>query len=391
MFNKPLTQITFQDVEAFCREWPEGVRVEYKGQLIATIPKTISAFANTLGGLLVLGVTTDKGTNKVRFPIEGLDNQPGIEERIIQSSVQGIYPSVLPSVRILEVPGSNNKIVVIVKVQESIEAPHAIQNSTRVYIRTGSLSEPYDLAEIDRIDYLLKRRERPEKNKLDAILQSEQRIQNHLSEREKHRPSISVIISRLYPREPLIPLDGVQEFVFNKLPSLGNSGIFMQEVKRIPTGMFSSMAQGDIYGELNHYGLVFTRQMFELKDSQYDSEKKKFFINVGQIVWIIGRSLRLAQNFLKWAMYSGNIEITVKFSRVFNKRLRYTSDDRENWEFVCSETDFSLSENTTTEELVDRFPDLIANYLKRILWAFNCEPKNVDERVLEVLRVNNLI
>ena len=32
--------------------------------------------------------------------------------------------------------------------EESIEAPHAIENSTKVYIRTGDSNTPYDIADI---------------------------------------------------------------------------------------------------------------------------------------------------------------------------------------------------------------------------------------------------
>ena len=56
----------------------------------------------------------------------------------------------------------SDNVVIIVRVDESVSAPHAIQNSTRVYIRVGSVTQPYkkpELAEIDRIEYLFKRRQ----------------------------------------------------------------------------------------------------------------------------------------------------------------------------------------------------------------------------------------
>jgi len=134
MFHKRIAEITLDDVQVFCREWGEGVRVEYKNQMIENIPKTISAFANTLGGVIVIGVNPDKARNRVIFPIEGMDVQEGIEEKITQRSIQGIYPGIVPDIKVLEVPDKPGKIVVVVKVHETLEAPHAIQNSTRVYI-----------------------------------------------------------------------------------------------------------------------------------------------------------------------------------------------------------------------------------------------------------------
>ena len=112
MFTKLATEIDFNDIEAFCREWGEGVRVEYKID-IAHIPKIISSFANTQGG---------------------------IEERIKQSAITGIHPPVSPEVISRDVPGEPGSVVVVVRVGESQEAPHAIQNSTKVYVREGSVT-----------------------------------------------------------------------------------------------------------------------------------------------------------------------------------------------------------------------------------------------------------
>ena len=103
MSTKLANEIDFNDIEAFCREWAEGVRVEYKSE-IAHIPKIISSFANTQGGIFIIGVETDQN-NKVKFPIQGIQNDGGIEERIIQSATDGIYPAIMPEVIICDVPG----------------------------------------------------------------------------------------------------------------------------------------------------------------------------------------------------------------------------------------------------------------------------------------------
>ena len=107
MFNLPKDEITFEVVENFCLEWPEGVRVEYK-QEIKDIPKIVSSFANTQGGIYIIGVKANQTDNKVVFPIEGIPETAGIEERIIQSAYQGIYPPVMPEVIKVNVPESDN-------------------------------------------------------------------------------------------------------------------------------------------------------------------------------------------------------------------------------------------------------------------------------------------
>ncbi len=132
MFTKPVTDLKLSDVESFCKMDGEGVRVEYKWEIPNNLPKTISAFANTLGGVLIIGVKTDEN-NRAIFPIEGMKKEGGMEDRITASSLHGIYPAVIPEVKVIDVPNTNNKMVVVVKVHENIEAPHVIENSTRAY------------------------------------------------------------------------------------------------------------------------------------------------------------------------------------------------------------------------------------------------------------------
>ena len=156
MFAKPFSEIEFDDIKAFCEEWTEGIRVEYKQEIPNTIPKIVSSFANTLGGILIFGVETNDN-NEAKFPIEGMPKKNGFEETINDATFNGIYPPVTPEVKVYDVPDKPGNVVVLVRVNESPEAPHAIQNETKVYIRVGSTTQPTKLADIDRIQYMLKR------------------------------------------------------------------------------------------------------------------------------------------------------------------------------------------------------------------------------------------
>ena len=75
MFTKLAADITFSDVEDFCREFGEGERVEYKREIAVKkhIPKIVSSFANTYGGIFLIGAEADKEKNKV-VAIDGIPN-----------------------------------------------------------------------------------------------------------------------------------------------------------------------------------------------------------------------------------------------------------------------------------------------------------------------------
>ena len=127
VFDKLLDRVGFDDVVAFCRQFPEGVRVEYKREPVQ-IDKIVASLANTLGGFFVIGIRTDEKNMPV-LPIEGMQKRQGIEEQIVQIAQTAIYPALTPAVRVLAVPGNADRLVAVVKVAESIDAPHAVDDA----------------------------------------------------------------------------------------------------------------------------------------------------------------------------------------------------------------------------------------------------------------------
>ena len=269
MFNLSKDEITFEVVENFCREWPEGVRVEYK-QEIKDIPKIVSSFANTQGGVFIIGVKADQTDNKVVFPIEGIPETVGIEEAIMQSAYEGIYPPVMPEVIKVNVPESDDvpesdNVVIIVRVDESVSAPHAIQNSTRVYIRVGSVTQPYkkpELSELDRIEYLFKRRQ-------DTQIVG-QRILDQIEDRSNliytlNNPTMKLIARPVLAYRPVISPSAIY-------------GLYRtyDYMKRVPGGVcrftepsrYNNHELSDNYLELNEYGIV----SYVMKLHEYEAD-----------------------------------------------------------------------------------------------------------------------
>ena len=164
LWYKSPSEITFADVDAFCQTMqPEGYRLDYKVQMPTDLAKTIAAFANTLGGLIIIGVDSEKTSNTPTWPPKtGMPIDAGISERIIAIARDGIHPSVRvdvsPVIENAKLPGH---AIVVVRVDESRFAPHAVERRTKVYVyeRSDNQTAPHTLADVDRIDYLLKRRD----------------------------------------------------------------------------------------------------------------------------------------------------------------------------------------------------------------------------------------
>ncbi len=186
LWYKPVTEIAFADVDAFCQaKIKEGLRLDYKSEMPKDLAKTVAAFANTLGGLILIGVEATKENEPIWPPKTVLAS--GISEQITQTCQDAIYPPVRPQIQIVPCPDDPQQAIAVVRIDESAEAPHAIASRTKVYIRTGDVNKPIDLADIDRIKYHFDRRNLIEVERESLIRQSMERAE------------------RLLPKSPRVP------------------------------------------------------------------------------------------------------------------------------------------------------------------------------------------
>jgi hypothetical protein len=210
LFTKPLTELTAADIREFSRRFSEGLRVEYKSALSdsvrSKIPAIVSSFANSFGGVLVLGVNTIQGA--AVEPIEGYET-PEREElslTIQNSCIANINPPVFPRTRQIssDQPG---KSFLVVEVDASEEAPHAIENSRKVYVRTGDSSRPYDIAEIGVVERLIERRTSTELRKADALRHAEKFSRFYFN--LETNPLLEIVITPAYPDSPIADREAV--------------------------------------------------------------------------------------------------------------------------------------------------------------------------------------
>lgn len=168
LWTKDPSQITYADLDAFLQtRQPEGLRLDYKREKPRDLEKLIAAFANTSGGLIILGVEARQVDNTPVWPPErGMPESPGLDEAVTAVARDGIYPPVriecspvIPNERL------HGHSLYVIRVDESREAPHAVEGGRKVYIRTGSTSKPLDLADIGRIRYLFDRRVKAEQER----------------------------------------------------------------------------------------------------------------------------------------------------------------------------------------------------------------------------------
>jgi len=167
IFSKPINDLDIDDIRIFCEKGiKEGFTLDYKEDFPNSLEKTICAFANTFGGVILIGVEGDQ-ENKPIIPIKGIDFQEGLYERVINIILDNIYPPLFPEIEIVRFQDNgNDKAVVVIRIPQSDMTPHLINNKKNVYIRTDNRNKPEDeVATIDQIEWLYNKRKKSEELK----------------------------------------------------------------------------------------------------------------------------------------------------------------------------------------------------------------------------------
>ncbi len=287
ILNRSVNSITFDDVVSHCKEkYPEGVELDYKEKFPEKgLRKIIASFANTRGGLVIIGVREDK---KSGCPIkwEGVDEDAKLVERAYQE-VLNVNPP--PSIDICKTNVVNKKVFILIRVNEGDSTPYYVRNNANVWVRTGSVSKSIDIASPEWLELLLNKRERAKKargnylNQANKVylyaLKREEKIRKRLIEEAKRKDDGSeknyyqrelgtdaemctIAIQPYFPRKALIQpkelIDRINDYRYRgsylEFPNLN--------LESIPEGVlyFKHSYEGSIEcQQLYSTGLIFTK------------------------------------------------------------------------------------------------------------------------------------
>ena len=376
MFNLSKDEITFEVVQAFCSEWQEGVRVEYKQEITKDVPKIVSSFANTQGGIFIIGVKENEPNNEEPFTIVGIPNTGRIEERIVQSAITGIYPPVMPEVIIVKVLKTEN-VIVVVRVDESPHAPHAIQNSTKVYIRHANITQPYEkpqFAQIDYIEYLLNRRQDAQGITQQIIEQFEVRTHKFC---DPGMPNMTVMMRPVFPYRPVISPAVIYDLYKNWVG-----------VKRVVGGVSCLLEPNSERNlELNEYGIVYYRTALR--------RDEKGPIYVHDFIEGIDGALDPAKKFYQACDTLGYIEVTAQLQNVYGKELAkdFGPGGRilQNTKTICyNDTVLAItSQRYLSRDIVNPVHQrtIFEDLTMQLLWAFNIptDHEHIIQRVSKLI------
>jgi len=162
IFTLELSKITIETIRAFREQGiAEGLRVEYKEDFPQDIERTICAFANSEGGIILIGVQADRNTNKP-VSIPGIELKSGLEEKVVNICLSHISPTIMPEVKVCDFKSSPDKTesdraVLFIRVHRSYMAPHYLINTNEILVRVHNRNSRADLRTIEA---LINRREK---------------------------------------------------------------------------------------------------------------------------------------------------------------------------------------------------------------------------------------
>ena len=145
----------------------EGWYVEYKRQMVkaSALAKSLSAFANTYGGWLFIGVKEQSGDNAVADELPGIPEEDldGALQSLRHSAADHLNPTPFFETTVLRGPCDEagldkGKAVIVVEIPQSHTAPH-VHKDGRIYRRVADGSEPKPETDRFVLDQLWRRAE----------------------------------------------------------------------------------------------------------------------------------------------------------------------------------------------------------------------------------------
>jgi hypothetical protein len=395
MFGLPLDKITFEDIDAFCRSGVrEGILLDFKRDFPARLEKSIAAFANTFGGMILIGVD-ETPTGEAALPISGVPLVSGLRERVIRIGLDAIYPPVIPEVKVIGFKtngelGENDRAIVVVRVHESENGGHAIDKRTTVYLRVENVSDPFRKASVDELEWFINKREKAiqEKNRiLDRARERAKRYlirlrtQRRMSTREPAAKCVFWTIPR-FPREPLTsPRDLLKLGYELRLNLDHHKHLF-------PLGSSHPMREGIFfdgeyyskyrYSEFQQQGLVYHEYGF-----WWDSDETyRGLVLPGNIVELLFATVCLGSALYSKIGYWGLVD--VEFSLVGIGGMKF----HEAGALILpdpgtevSDDPITVRESASVSELTSNSIGLVKRMMLDISWAFgelNC-PSSVED------------
>ncbi len=396
LFRQSFESLQWTDVVEFCNQREaEGATLDYKQEIPRDIEKTVAAMANTLGGIIIVGVAEDDEAKPV-LPATGMTMRRGLVEQITSKCVDNINPPVVPEAHLVR-NDAGDMVFVVLRIAQSREAPHAINNNTRVYIRTGRQNSQDELASLERILWLLDRRKQSEafgewlfvraSERYDLIQAGKVPGIPASAEPDSGRCLLTLALSPVYPdagtpvRSP--DLDQIRRRITIRDPMRTANEFPIQEqetVNRIvEDGVVMHWAGGrglrTYHTHLNIHGLYFFKQsLLYLPPAEHRAGKTNHFMRFSEIVDRAYSILLSGKKFYDKIGYHGPLAMRLKLENIVGYAMLVGDLGNHSAETFLRHSADPLVEAqtfTSTRNMISDRAMVVENLTRRVAWAYN--------------------
>ena len=346
ILKKNLTDITTEEVETFCQESHiESDVLDYKiDRPKEGFARHFAAFSNQRGGVIILGVEEDKQTGLPKtFP--GIPKSGMLIEQIHQDA-GNVDP--LPRYNVAYTKTSNGKYFIIISILEGDKTPYYVVYDSRLWIRTGSLKKPFDLAQPETVKNLIEKRKvavqeqkmvvqiaddlfsyalrRAERSRINALQQEKQAAENFSGKLAKQGEQASPVDYETYQEKLGVKSSMCTVYLLPFFPRRVLMGkaklkdkITEYRVKRGYNGSFPELSsetttEGILSFNWRNNGYIECQQIFDrglvwssIDISTVDLQKKSKIVHISYLADQLYSVLVLTKNLYQMTNYSGVI------------------------------------------------------------------------------------
>jgi hypothetical protein len=390
LLTAPVNEIQWLDVQHFCdAALPEGVTRDYKEDFPTELERTVAAMANSAGGLVLIGVTEDRKSTKPSG-MPGIPLIAGLHERVLNICISNIAPIVTPEVAVVPDPSSTHAVLVL-RIPQSAQAPHAIARNTKVYVRRGSISNPEEYATLDELDWLRRGREKSVAFRETLLARANDRFwqflrgfhETRLSRELERDGMLQLAFSPAYPEAMIRKPPELQELMWKtrvrdyygtdeKFPIGPFGGVLVQD------GLVQQSAVGHTewahHTEVNSFGLLFFKQT--LLHKVVLGEKTVKLIRASEVFSRLDEMFDWAKGFYEAAGYVGALTFSMCLENLIGSPLgKYTSAETALELEYCPDPVIEFTASTSTATFAADKPRLVLEAAQRMAWAYGWDLK----------------
>lgn len=369
-FTKPVNKLTFQEVVHFLKQGvPENTLLDYKYMLPKDnekFAKTIAAFANSMGGTVIIGVKDEH--DKPKPPFTGIAFHGKIRGQI-ESIIQNyIDPIVFVDIATCKDPKSSNMFVVV-NIPQSNLTPHLVGRLKRAYIRTGQASRPEVIVHPDKLPWLMDNRRKSQNLRHILLDKAEAHFNNFLRSAGREPSSAQALcgftLMPLYPQTPILDYKALPS-ILKKL-SFDCGGQTWPEqgtVNSVQDGIVLNPLQKLSAWELNCYGLISQKTVLAGEDNYIDMPR--FFKECVLF-------FKTASRFYEAIGYISPLLLRVKIANARGAKIKTAEGDKK-----IIEDYVRMDKNIQPLLLSENMAQFAAGILEELSWSLNLPARQED-------------